>query len=518
MKTALIIREDSDTNADWIKAARPGARDEELAISKEAWRRLRGKLAANAGTPCGESFISSDKVCRIGLTMTVEQAEKMEADAKDAFRAVAQQEEMVTDWDKNSDAYKAAYEKVSDARRIIRDAKLHRDHPKAVPIDREELDAILKPLQDLRGNDDVKVESQYFKGVFREIPPYKRGEKIGESQEMGPMYKAVPNRSTILFRGVTRDDWDRMQDQGYLDTDMRGAISRDEGMNMTHSTGTAAYYLPDGDEGVVLAIETKDANVFKIEPDEYLRTHDKIPIEKVVKVSRVLGKHPDAGMYKYPGADDVVMPNSQGKPCGDSWIDADKTCRIGGFELAAKETLSRMRAENKDGQLTVTSPEDPKWRAIIAFGGAPLQKAANFLAGKLRITEARDVPQWAQDLKQGGYHVGSCYDQAGKFMLNAVLLPDDKVEQLRLVHGAIGNKETTAMLGHGWVEIGEGIVFDGVMQKFYNKEAYYRELQAVPEQTYTRQEAFDKMKKIRMYGPWGPTLGVTSVSKKRGKR
>lgn len=72
--------------------------------------------------------------------------------------------------------------------------------------------------------------------------------------------------------------------------------------------------------------------------------------------------------------------------------------------------------------------------------------------------------------------------------------------EVKLVHGTC--KAGLGSYGHAWVEIGDKIVFDGVMQRFYDKEGYYRERGAIKEAEYRYEEAYRNLIKFNRYDDW----------------
>jgi hypothetical protein len=112
---------------------------------------------------------------------------------------------------------------------------------------------------------------------------YKKGEvskTIGNSLEV---YKAIGDKT--LFRCVSVNDYNRIKSQGYIDSDMRGAILSDEGINLGQTASTALYYLPHNMEGVLLAINPKGLDLYMLR-DEYIRVFEPIPIKNIIKVSK----------------------------------------------------------------------------------------------------------------------------------------------------------------------------------------------------------------------------------------
>ena len=90
---------------------------------------------------------------------------------------------------------------------------------------------------------------------------------------------------------------------------------------------------------------------------------------------------------------------------------------------------------------------------------------------------------------------GRCYEMALMYLANHVDEP-----ALRLVHGTLN--QWRVPYGHAWIEIPRGRVFDPVTQVFYERETYYRVLQAEAERVYTPTEAEQLATKTKHCGPW----------------
>jgi hypothetical protein len=122
--------------------------------------------------------------------------------------------------------------------------------------------------------------------------PYVKGELANQFLNLNKInfkvYKAIGD--TILFRGVSVEDWVRIQKQGYIDTDMRSAISQYEGINLAQNLKTSIYYLPHNKKGVILAISPKGLDTYMLS-DEYVRVFEPIPIENIIRVSEVFTKN-----------------------------------------------------------------------------------------------------------------------------------------------------------------------------------------------------------------------------------
>jgi hypothetical protein len=95
----------------------------------------------------------------------------------------------------------------------------------------------------------------------------------------------------------------------------------------------------------------------------------------------------------------------------------------------------------------------------------------------------------------GRDHRGHCYEMAFKYLAAQVNEP-----ALRLVHGTlqiVGNP-----YAHAWVEFPDVWVFDPAAQRFYDRAAYYQELQAEARRVYTATEAGQLALTTGHYGPW----------------
>ena len=136
--------------------------------------------------------------------------------------------------------------------------------------------ALVEKLNDLN--------KPFMKEVGNEFYPrkdtVKRGKKIKEDKDLGGIFEV--DASGYLFRGVSRADFNRVRRTGIIDTDLRGAISEKEGINLAPNASTAFNYLPEGVEGVVMAIKVdKDMDLFMIGADDYVRSARSIPYQNV---------------------------------------------------------------------------------------------------------------------------------------------------------------------------------------------------------------------------------------------
>jgi len=158
------------------------------------------------------------------------------------------------------------------------------------------------------------LNKDYLKNLGDDYFPYygtaKKLDKTSDSTSLGGIY--ATEVGGYLFRGVSVEDFERIVHSGYIDTDMRGAISNEEGINLASNAGTAFNYLPSG-EGVVMAIMVSDkSSLFMIGADDYVRTLSPIPISDIKFVTSpciegrftklINGKHKPLTLLKLDGS------------------------------------------------------------------------------------------------------------------------------------------------------------------------------------------------------------------------
>lgn len=134
---------------------------------------------------------------------------------------------------------------------------------------KQELDDLNKPFLREVGNDFYPLQGTVIKG-----------EKIRENEDLGGIYEA--DVVGYLYRGVSMEDYNRILETGFIDTDMRGVISDQEGINLATRAGTGFNYLPSDQEGVVMAIKVSNKEaLFMIGADDYVRSSEPIPVSDI---------------------------------------------------------------------------------------------------------------------------------------------------------------------------------------------------------------------------------------------
>src|SRR5262245_19990386 len=113
--------------------------------------------------------------------------------------------------------------------------------------------------------------------------------------------------------------------------------------------------------------------------------------------------------------------------------------------------------------------------------------------------ERRDVPAHLKRGMRPGYYPRRCYERAGNYAVSHAAEPG-----VVLVHGTVivhvGHVVSPAP--HAWAEIGAGLVYEGTVGRFYEREGYYRAYSPSVARTYTGHEAARMMRSEGHWGPW----------------
>lgn len=166
-----------------------------------------------------------------------------------------------------------------------------------------------------RDYNDIWINN-FVKGLnYSENNTYVRGDDVtNEFPELKSeninIYKASGDKT--LFRGISVDDWNRIQTQGYMDSDMRGAITVNEGINLAQNPTTAQYYLPPNDQGVILAINPRGLNLYMLS-DEYIRVFEPISLKNIINVSDVIIKNDMGGILATDSVNRQILNNIENK-------------------------------------------------------------------------------------------------------------------------------------------------------------------------------------------------------------
>ena len=106
------------------------------------------------------------------------------------------------------------------------------------------------------------------------------------------------------------------------------------------------------------------------------------------------------------------------------------------------------------------------------------------------------VPQSYKTYTTNDVYPKECYGQCIDYIW------ENDFENMILVHGYYLFKGCVR-IDHAWVEI-DNVLFDGVYQRFYDKEVYYKEFGLVKQLEFTRDQALEIATETDWSGPWWP--------------
>lgn len=136
-------------------------------------------------------------------------------------------------------------------------------------------------------------------GMKRRVAPPPKGQDEGPAEfnvikgNMGWPAEEHVRKEPIkyVYRGMHQDEWAQAQERGHIQSDQRGTIADWEGTNAATDARSAVSYLPHGATGVIAKIKVHpDDKWFTIPHDNYLRTREPIPMDRVVRVSQPFTK------------------------------------------------------------------------------------------------------------------------------------------------------------------------------------------------------------------------------------
>jgi hypothetical protein len=104
---------------------------------------------------------------------------------------------------------------------------------------------------------------------------------------------------------------------------------------------------------------------------------------------------------------------------------------------------------------------DDEWSLIVASYEEGRQRAARF------EVEPPGSP-WIEGVDVNAIYPRQCYERAYEYAIH-------ESRCLEKHHFVLG-ETSLALGGHAWVELPNGLVFDGVFQRFYRREDYYGEM------------------------------------------
>lgn len=184
----------------------------------------------------------------------------------------------------------------------------HPVHAVTAGISRDDLD---RHLENWFHPDPLEAERQVHprSGFHVQVGQERRLARPEEGQDEGPAEFDVIDHGQLhdnrlayprhigrepvqhVYRGVSAEEWHQARQRGYLQSDSRGTIADWEGTNAADEPDTAVTYLPRGGQGHVLKIRVHpEDGWFTHRADNYLRTRQQIPLDRVEGVSPLIAK------------------------------------------------------------------------------------------------------------------------------------------------------------------------------------------------------------------------------------
>jgi len=110
--------------------------------------------------------------------------------------------------------------------------------------------------------------------------------EYGERNKFGNFEVTSTAPPSHIFRAVSEDDFQRIMDQGFIDT--AGDLNLGpEGLNAARDLST--FYLPKLGSGRVLRIQYDPADGWRVDPaDGYIKTHSPVPASRIDLVSPII--------------------------------------------------------------------------------------------------------------------------------------------------------------------------------------------------------------------------------------
>jgi hypothetical protein len=94
--------------------------------------------------------------------------------------------------------------------------------------------------------------------------------------------------------------------------------------------------------------------------------------------------------------------------------------------------------------------------------------ADDVMREKVQLIEAQPTAEQAKGVRKNVF-LAQCYRMAAQYVFEH--------PGARLIHGTIRHRQgplADKVIQHAWVDLQDGKVFDGVLQKFFEKTSYYR--------------------------------------------
>ena len=118
---------------------------------------------------------------------------------------------------------------------------------------------------------------------------------------------------------------------------------------------------------------------------------------------------------------------------------------------------------------------------------------------ELKEIEVKDIPEKLESKYKNNIYPKRCFGKAYDYLDEKVNVDDVNI---KMIHGGVYSIIENKFIKHAWIEINDNAVFDGVLQRFYDKEGYYKYHRAKKIKEYSFKKARMQMLRFHHYGPW----------------
>jgi hypothetical protein len=196
-----------------------------------------------------------------------------------------------------------------------------------------------------------------------------------------------------------------------------------------------------------------------------------------------------------------------------------------GYDLDAPSELSQVLARYQAwGWKLVSTPPAGGEAVFRATFRLDLPETSVFLP-LLEVNEPVGIPDgWRIGTAPGFVQRRECYRRAWRYLEHHQEIP-----ALKLVHGSVFSPDKDGRIGHAWVLLPGGVVFDGVVQRFYAVSSYHAITRSQADAFHSWSDArhlheqpvidcADPSCRARgashchLYGPWEETSAVSTHS------
>lgn len=297
-----------------------------------------------------------------------------------------------------------------------------------------------------------------------------------------PAKRVNPRPPKHIFRAISEADWQRIQEQGYIDTHGEWNLDPSEGLNAAFEP--SVFYLPKVGAGRIIRIDYNDDDGWRMEErvDSYLKTDKKVPLSRVSLVTpiiegrlleeassvtgdvrRVQRYHllePDAG----PTSDEFLLTwGDIRRQYGDDWSRIEKHAAPIHPGTGTDQSVHGSGSSSRGDALNDGSPRRSGARVESVFPPVPSR-------------------------------LGDCYMNAAEKLIDV---------DGTLVHGII-RSDVYGDVAHAWLILDDGYVYEPTTDAVYHPSDFESLHNPVELARYEADDARHQLITYKHWGPWDP--------------